>query len=180
MCYFQRIKNIVIGIVMLLLALLLALTPEWGLILIALALVVSLLVYGVRMLWYYITMGRYMVSGKTSLFQGIVLLDVGLFTASLISTGRLVTLSYLLVVFVFAGFVDILRSFEAKRVGTPLWRLKLIGGIVKVLVAIALGVAGFAFRSVAIPVYGFCALLAYSAAVRIYTALQKTAIVYIQ
>jgi len=180
MSYFQRIKNVIIGAIMLLLAVLLALTPEWGIYVVAGVLLISLFVYGFRLLFYYFTMARYMVSGKSSLYQAIILLDIAMFTGSLISTGRVVTMLYLLAVFVFSGFIDILRALEKNRVGTQMGLFKLLGGIAKVLLAVGLAIAGFAFRSAAIPVYGYCLILAYSAAERIITAFRKTAIVYIQ
>ncbi len=180
MTHFQRIKNIIIGGVMLLLAVLLALQPETGLIVTAFALLISLFVYGFRLLFYYFTMARYMVSGKSSLYQAVIVLDVALFTVSLISTGRFVTVVFLLAVFVFSGFVDIMRAIEAKRVGAQMWRFKLVSGIIKALLAAGLAVAGFVFRSSVIPVYGFCFVLAYSAVERIVTAFRKQAIVYIQ
>lgn len=180
MSYFQRIKNIISGGVMLLLAAILALLPEWGILIVALVLQVSLFVYGFRLLFYYFTMARHMVSGKKSLYRAIILLDIALFTGSLITTGRVVTVMYLLAVLIFSGFISILRAVEAKHVGTPLWRFKLIGGMIKVLLAVGLGVAGFAFRSTLIPVYGYCVFLAYTAAERIITAFRQTEIVYIQ
>lgn len=179
MSYFQRIKNIIIGAVMLALAVLLALQPEAGIYVVAVVLLLSLFFYGFKLLYYYFTMARFMVSGKSCLVYGIILLDVGLFTASLISTGRSVTVIYLLGVFLFYGVIDILRAVEKKHVGAS-WKLRFFGGIIKALLAIGFAVAGLVFRSTPIPLYGFCVVLAYSAVERLVSAFRKTAIVYIQ
>lgn len=179
MSFLHRIVNIILGSLMLALGVVLAMFPKLGIYVVALVLLLGLFAYGFKLLFYYFTMARYMVSGKSSLVQGIIILDVGLFTASLITTGRTVTVIYLLAVFLFYGVIDILRAVEKKHVGAQ-WRLKLASGIVKVLLALGLTAAGLIFRSESIPVYGYCVVLAYSAAERLVSAFRKQSIVYIQ
>ena len=179
MSYWQRIKNVLAGVVMLLFIPLLLLLEEEGIEVVAIILSLALLLYGVRLTWFYFSMARHMVGGKMMLSLGIIVLDLGLFTISVISQSTVFVLVYLLAVFVFAGAIDILRAFEAKRFEAPSWKFKLIEGAGEVAAAIAVGVSGFLFGSVRFAIYGFCAILLYAAVMRLVNAFRKTAIVYI-
>ena len=145
----------------------------------ALILSLSLVVYGIRLTWYYFRMARHMVGGKMLLCQGILVLDIGLFSSSVITQSRVYVLGYLLVIYAFSGGIDILRALEAKRYGAPAWKWKLISGCITIAAAVTIGVAGFCFGSVDFVVYGYCASLFYTAVTRLVTAFRKTAIVYI-
>lgn len=179
MSHFQRIKNILIAVSLFLFAAALIIVPEEGYDLVAAIIGILLLIYGFRLLWYYFTMARHMVGGKSSLYHAIIVLDLGLFTGSLASMSSFVIVFYLFGIFAFAGFVDILRAFEVKRVGGA-WRGRLITGCIGVLFAILMLVLGVILGDKTILVYGFCISLFYAGAVRIFNAFRKTAIVYIQ
>lgn len=179
MSKFQRVKSFFRGTATLLLALILFLFAEDGCVFISAILSLSLLAYGVRLIWYYFTMARHMVGGKSTLYQAVILLDLGLFTATVGSLDNFIVLIYLLMIYVFSGFVDIMRALEAKRVGAVSWKLRLIGGIAGVVFSVLLVVIGIIAGN-GILVYGYGISLLYSGVLRIIAAFRKTAIVYIQ
>ena len=173
----QRILGVLSGLLMIALSVLMITHTDRGLIVAYAILSLSLTVYGVRTLLFYFSMARHMVGGKLLLYVGIIALDLGAFTASMVSTPRVYLILYLLCAHAFSGVVDILRGREAKSYGGKTWRLNIVHGAVNILVALACVVF---LRSTDILVYIYCAGLIYSALVRIVTALRKTAIVYIQ
>ena len=120
----QRIGNIVLAVLILLFALILITIPEEGLPIIILILATTLVVRGFRLLWYYFSMARHMVGGKSTLYRAIIILDLGIFTSSLASMSSYAILLYLVGIYAFSGIIDILRAFEAKRFGAPLWRAR--------------------------------------------------------
>lgn len=79
---FQRIKEIVFGVALIALAVLLAMIPEDSILVVAFIISLSLLIYGARLMWYYFSMARHMVGGKATLYQGIIVLDIALFSFS--------------------------------------------------------------------------------------------------
>ena len=180
MSYFQRIKNVVIGIFMILFAILLLFAPKYSYPLIAIIVSALVFVYGFRLLIYYFRMARYMVGGKSTLCQAVIILDLALFTSTMAFMGDIFIMIYLLGIYAFAGFVDILRAIEAIRMKASNWKLKFITGLISVLFAVSLVVAGAIKGNLEIIVYGYCFSLFYSAVVRIATAFKRTAIVYIQ
>ena len=173
----QRIKNVLIGILIILGAVILIAFPEEGIIITASILSLSLFVYGIKTLIYYITMTRHMVGGRIMLYLAVVVLDLGMFTMMLTNIPKMYIALYLVVVYAFSGAIDILRALEAKKYQAPSWRFSLISGIINVVIAILCIVF---IGSTNMIVYLYSAGLIYSAIVRIITAFRKTAIVYIQ
>lgn len=177
---FQRIKDFVFGVILILLAAALFLVPETGFYFVAALIGLMIFIYGFKLLWYYLTMTRHMVGGKTILYQSVIVLDVALFTGSVATMDNFIVLFYLLGVFAFKGIIDILRAFEEKRFGSATWKRKLIIGAIGVLFALMMLVLGVVFKNTTILVYGFAISLVYSGVTKIVTSLRKTAIIYIQ
>ncbi|MBR6228470.1 MAG: DUF308 domain-containing protein [Eubacterium sp.] len=178
---FEKIKNCLIGVFLLFLAVEMAFAPEEAYAIIPVTVAVILIAYGVKQLWFYFRMARFMVGGKSMLYQSIIILDIGLFTASISSiNNRLIVLLFLLVIYAFTGVVDILRAFEAKDNGSSGWQMKLTRGFIEIAFVIALFIIGFIFGQTKIFVYGFGVSLVYSGVMRIVGAFRKTAIIYIQ
>ena len=173
----QRIKNVLIGVLIILGAVILIAFPEEGIIITASILSLSLFVYGIKTLIYYITMTRHMVGGRIMLYLAVVVLDLGMFTMMLTNIPKMYIALYLVVVYAFSGAIDILRALEAKKYQAPSWRFSLISGIISVVIAILCIVF---IGSTNMIVYLYSAGLIYSAIARIITAFRKTAIVYIQ
>lgn len=173
----QRIKNILIGLLIILGSIILIALPEEGLIITAAVLSLSLFIYGIRMLIYYLTMARHMVGGRIMLYLAVIVLDFGMFTMMMTSIPKIYIALYLLAIYAFSGAIDILRALEAKKYQASSWRFKLISGVINIVIAILCVVF---IGSTNMIVYLYCAGLIYSAIVRIVTAFRKTAIVYIQ
>ena len=173
----QKIQNIAYGICTLLCAVLLAVNPEEGYAFVAFLLTLALIIGGIRALFYYFTMSRHMVGGKAILYNGILLLDFGLFTLTLSSVPGVYILVYLLACHAFSGFVDILRSLEARHYHSGSWRWSFVNGIVNLGIAVICVVF---VHSISTAVYIYCIGLIYSGITRISSAFRKTAIVYVQ
>lgn len=180
MSKFQRAGSILAGIGLILLIIILLAASEEGFMIVAAIMTLSLFFYGFRMLWYYVKMARHMVGGKSFLYMGIIVLDVTLFSASLISMSTVWVIVYLLAVYAFSGAIDILRAVEAKKNGAPAWNIKLISGSIRVAATIALFILGVIFRDKTVMVFGYCVNLGYAAVMRFINAFRRTAIVYIQ
>lgn len=180
MSQFQRVRSFIVGMLFLILSLLLLLLPKDSYGIITLIISFMLLFYGLHQLIYYLRMARHMVGGKIILYEAIIILDLGLFTYSLYDDNSLTILIYLLVIYAFSGFVDILRALEEKKNGSRRWKRKLATGVAMVIFAMALVIIGLIMHNTVILKYGFCISIAYSAIRRIVTAFRKTAIIYIQ
>ena len=164
MSRFQRVRSFILGILYLVISLLLLLLPKdsYGVI----TLIISF------MLLFY--------SGKIILCEAIIILDLGLFIYSLYDDKSLTILIFLLIIYAFSGFVDILRAFEEKKNGSHHWIRKLVIGLAMVIFALALVIIGLIMKNTIILKYGFCLSVAYAGIRKIITAFKKTAIVYIQ
>ena len=180
MSRFQRIKNVVFGIFIIFFAFLLLIAPADFYDTIAFIISLMMIIYGIRLLWFYFRMSRHMVGGKSTLYQAIIVLDVALFTMAVASMNSFVILAYLLGIFSFSGVVNILRAFEAKKNGSTKWKLKFSVGIISVGFAVTLAIIGFVLKKPDILVYGFSVSLVISAVEKITSAFRKTAVVYIQ
>jgi len=176
----QRIRNVAAALLMLLCCFVLISDPENGFYFVALILMVSMLVYAVRCLLFYFTMARHMVGGRSMLYKGIIVLDLSIFTLSMVDDPQFFIVLYLLVIHAFAGVLDILRALEARRYQAPAWRRSLVSGVGNLVIADLALVNGIIFHSTKDLVYIYAACLFYSACVQLVTAFRKTAIVYIQ
>ena len=99
MSKFKRIRDVILGVFMILLALLMILLPENSLGIVVLILTVSMFAYGFRLLWFYFTMSRHMVGGKATLYRAIIVLDLALFLVSAAALSRIIVLIYLIFIF---------------------------------------------------------------------------------
>ena len=175
----QRVEKIVGGLLMLACSLLLLLYPETGLYIVALILCASLLVSGIRNLIFYFTMARHMVGGKSMLYRGIIVLDLGIFTLSMVDDVNLYIMLYLLIIHAFSGVMDIMRALEARRYGGS-WRRSLLNGVVNLTIAVLSVVVVVFLHSADDLVFLYAVCLLYSGFVQLASAFRKTAIVYIQ
>ena len=154
--------------------------PEDGFYLVALILSVSLFLYAVRCILFYFAMSRHMVGGKSMLFQGIIVLDLAVFTVSMVDDPKYFIILYLLGIHAFAGLVGILRALEARRFQSPSWRRNMLSGAVNLIIAVLAVIAGLFLPDTRDLVYLYAGCLFYSACAQIASAFRKTAIVYIQ
>lgn len=134
---------------------------------------------GLGSLYYYLTMARFMVGGKSVLYRGMIYLDLGVLAGSLFENPVVYTVVYLAAIHLFSGAVSVMRANESKKIGGH-WRLKMAYGVTGVLLAAAVVTAGAVLRRPEIAAYVYGAGLIYSAALRIAGAFRRTDIVYIQ
>ena len=172
----RRISNVLMGLVMIAAGGILGLMDD-GFPLVMLILGLMLVFKGFSKLLYYLTMARFMVGGKMILFTAVFMLDVGCFTLTQIDIPHMFVLLYLLIIYASSGVIQLLRGLEAKRLQSPTWKRSVAMGMVNISVAILCII----FHSKNEPVlWAFCLGIIYSGVMRIYNALRKTAIVYIQ
>ncbi|MBR5337883.1 MAG: DUF308 domain-containing protein [Lachnospiraceae bacterium] len=177
---FQRIRSTLIGVLMLISSFILIRFPDYGFMIIAGILSISLAIYGIRTLVFYFTLARHMVGGREIFYLGVIVLDFGIFTITVADVSPVFLIAYLLAVYVFAGLIDILRALEAKKLAAPSWKFRLAGGIVSIIIALVAVVFGIVLKSMDTLVYIYAIGLIYSAVTRIITAFRKSAMVYIQ
>lgn len=122
----KRILHILIGPGLILVAVLLISLGEKGPEIIALVLGISMLIYGVRCLIVYFTKFRHMVGGRSQLYNGILTLDLGLLMLISFNTSTFLILVYLLGARLLSGGIDLMRSLESKKNGSPLARKTVI------------------------------------------------------
>ena len=173
----KRITEIIIGLIMV----------AYGLIMIsfqddAYRAAVSLLsltfaFMGLKYLFYYFTMARFMVNGRMILYKGVILFDFGLVSASLIDMPKIYLLTYLVSIHALTGAVDILRAMEARRFGARSWKLKFSHGIGNLILAACCLIF---IKKINIAVNIFAIGLIYSGIIRIITAFRKTSLIYIR
>lgn len=172
----KRIELILTAMLMLAAAAIMLSDPETGYLIVTAILSLSLLLYGLRMLIYYLTMARHMVGGLLILFISVILLDFGLFTMSLSDMPKFYVVLYLLTINALSGVLGILRTLESKRYGAASWKLNLSHGIVNIAIAV---LSLIFVRNSNMLVYMYSIGLIYSALMRIIRAFRRTAIVYV-
>ena len=173
----QRIGSVFISLIMILFAVILFISPEEGIGAVISALSIALVIAGFRMFIYYFSMARHMVAGQMILYRAIILLDLGLFTASLSDVPLPYVMLYLAAINGFSGAIGIMRALEARRGGAGSWRFRFVYGIIDLVEALLCLIF---IQSVLVAVYIYAAGLIYSAFFRIVTAFRRTAVVYIQ
>ena len=175
---FQRIKKFLSGFAMLLGSIILIMEPENGFYIVAVLLSLSLLLSGIRLFIYYVTMAKNMVGGKSILYRSLVLTDLGAFTLTAITIPKIYLICHLLISHAFAGLVDILKAVEDKKMQAPSWRMSFIYGLGNLLTAVA-AFTCLLNKSTDLVMYIYCAGLAYSAIMQMASSFRKTAIIYI-
>ena len=175
MTKFTRIRNLIIGLIMIAIAVTLLLEPASGPVVILLILGIGLVGSGIGTLIFYFTMARHMVGGKKMFYRGILILDLGALLLAGYQGSEQLVLLYLLGVVAISGGIDIIRALESRKAGAP-WKFRLVGG----LVSIAILLVGLACMSNPhTVVYIFCFGLLYLGVARIISVFRKTAVVYI-
>ena len=177
MTLMHRIKEIISGLFMILGAAIMISDPQYGYMFVILVLALLLIVLGIKRLFYYFTMARFMVDGNESLYKGVLLLDFGALTGSLTDVPQFYVLAYLIAIHAFTGLVEILRAREARSQGAKMWRMKMLHGIIDLVMAV-ICIIFINEESIAVLIYGIG--LIYSAIIKISMAFRKTRFVYIQ
>ena len=165
-----KIGTIIFGAVQIILSILLILLPKYGYYIIAAILGISLTLYGVRNLIYYVSMARHMVGGRMILYFGLLIFDAGALILALSDIPPFYIMIYLIVIRALTGAIDILRALEQKKMEIPAWKGMLVSGIIHILTAVVCMVF---IKSTNIAVYIYAAGLIYSAVSRIIRAVRS-------
>ena len=173
----QRIKEIIIALIMFLGAVVMMSYPKESYPLIVIILAIWFIAIGISSIWYYITMARFMVGGRESLFMGVIWFDFGVLTGSLTSVPHYYVLLYLIGIHGFSGVVRVLRTLETRRTGSSSWKLKLAHGIIDIAMAL-LCIVFIKHLNITGIIFGIGVM--YSAAMRIVTAFRRTALIVIE
>ena len=175
---FQRIKSILLALLMIGAAVIFILAPaQPALILIIAILSLGLAVKSIKDIIFYFRMARHMVGGKLILFQSVLILDFALLTLSLYNIPTMFILIYLIGIHAFYGAVDILRALESRKTVEGPWKLKFSHGTVNISLAV---VCLIFINSMRVAVIIYSVGLVYSAVIRIISAFRKTSFVVIQ
>ncbi len=178
MTIFQRIRNIIVGLIMIVVAVIFILDPsDDAYIFVIAVLSLGLLIKGLKDIVFYFTMARHMVGGKMILFQGVIVLDFALLTGSLSNVPKIYILLYLVVIHAFSGVVEILRAMEARRTVSGPWKMKFTHGIVDFLLAISCFIY---IRQTHTALIIYSIGLLYSAVMRIANSLRRTTFILIK
>ena len=175
----QRVKNVLRSLLMILCSCVIVRYPEQGFYVVAVIVSASLVLYGARTLLYYLTMARHMVGGRSILYIGLIVFDLGIFIFTTVGDPKLFIVIYLLGVHAFSGVMAVMQALEARRYGSPSWKWILVDGAANTAVAVLAVIAGLFLRSRTDLSYLFAACLFYSACTQLANAFRKTAIVYI-
>lgn len=176
----QRVWNFLSGLVLLLLAAGFFADPFNGLERAAALLDLTFMVRGIGGVYYYVTLARHMVGGKTALYRGLIFLDLWAFTSTLLRYYEVYLILYLAGVNAFTGLVEILRSREERNAGNASWKYRLAYGLASAIISVMLVAGGMLLHSIRLIIYVYAAGLLYKGCVRIASAFKRTAIVFIQ
>ena len=176
----QRFNSFVAGILTVLFGVLLYEAPFIGIDLIAAVMTISLLIMGLKSLYYYATMARHMVGGKYSLFYGLILTDLGVCAHMIQEFPPIYVMLYLLVIHSIYGGTDIMVALQARKLKSKSWRIKLLTGIGNLAIGVSAIVFGFTGDDVFKVIYIYALGMAYTGIMRMANAFRRTAVPYIQ
>lgn len=173
----RRILNVLTGLLIIFFGIIMLTSNGEAYRMVLFILEMALIIRGVRLLVYYLTMARHMVGGKVILYEGIFLLDIGLFTVNLDELPLMYAMLYLLAGLAVSGIIDMLRANEIRLLESGRWKYQFFTGIVKIGVTV---ICLFSLDSPIslVSVYSFG--LIHSGAARIGSAVRRGAIVYIE
>ena len=172
----KRILNFIAGLFMFLFGVLMLLIPEDTYKLITFILMITLVVKGLRRLMYFFSMARHTVGGIVFLYQGVLLLDAGIFALTLNSVPPVYTMLYLIICMLLAGGIDVMRSNEARVMKTGRWRFQMFFGVGNIVLSV---IALFFLSSGTLVSVVFAIGLLHSAVCRMIISFRRTAVVYI-
>lgn len=135
-----------------------------------------LFIRGIRLMIYYTTMARHMVSGKVILYEALFFLDLAFFTMNLDDVPQMYAMLYLVAGLALSGAIDILRTSEIRRLESGHWKYQIFTGSVKLTISV------FCLLSLNSPrtlVNLYSLGLVHSGAARIAAGVRRGAIVYI-
>ncbi|MBE6040416.1 MAG: hypothetical protein E7219_05590 [Clostridiales bacterium] len=176
----KRIINILIALLMLAAALALTIYTDYAIPFILAFTGIGFTIKGLSMLFYYFSTARFMVGGKTVLYRGILLLELGLFASSIANHPGPFVILYLASINLYSGVVQMLRVIETFKLRSKRWMLILIHSLFYFATGIGVIYAGIFLKRTDIAAYAYSLGLTVSALSRIRLSFTRTDIVYIQ
>lgn len=173
---FERIFNIITGLLMFGCGIFAITNPIWGYYFAVIILLFSLAGKGIGKLFYFFTMARHMVDGWSIFYSGVIYLDLGLFSLCLYSVPQEYTMLYLVVAFAALGVIGILHAFEERKLKAA-WKKDFFAGLFKVAIAL---ICILFIGSKTIFTYVFCVGLFMLAIDRIVKGLRKYELIYVE
>ncbi len=174
----QRIKKILFGLLIIGVAIgLAAFDSDDKYLFVIYVLALGLAIKGIKDIVFYFRMARHMVGGKMILFQGVVVLDFALLTASLSDVPKVYILLYLVGIHAFSGAIETLRAMESRRTVEGPWKMKLGHGLVNFALALACLIY---IKHTNIAVLIYCLGLIYSGVLHVLGAFRRTAFIVIK
>lgn len=177
MTIFQRMTNVLVGILMLAVAIFFIVDPsDEAYFFVIGVLTTGLTVKAIKNIIFYFTLARHMVGGKMILLKGVIMLDFAMFTGSMSDVPKIYILLYLIAIHAFSGAVEVLRALEAKHAVSGPWKMKFTHGIIDFFLALScLVFIRHPFTALII----YCIGLIYSALMRIAGAFRRTTFILI-
>lgn len=134
---------------------------------------------GLRTLYYYLTMARYMVGGKQVLYRSMIYLDLGILAGSVSEHPVVFAVLYMAAIHAFEGLISILRANESRKIKAH-WKFKMSTGLIEVILAIDTAILAIGYGKPDAAIYLYGVSLIYLSVLRIVQAFRHTEIVYIQ
>ena len=93
----QRFRNALVGLIMIIFGVIFFINPDKSYPFITSVISLTMLFKGFGFLLFYFKMARYMVDGRSILYQAIILIDLGLFTWSMTQVQLIYVMLYLVI-----------------------------------------------------------------------------------
>ena len=155
----RRLGNIGIGLLTIIAALLILIKGTEGFQYVILIISITFIVSGLHQIFYYFTMARKMVGGKSILVRGFLTLDVGVFLITKVDNPAAFIILYILGCHLLAGIIDVLRILEDRRMGVSVWGFNLFYGIANIALVIVCMVCVLGIGNVLLVTYLYGAWL---------------------
>ena len=118
------------------------------------------------------------MGGKSIFYSALILVDLGIFTMTVITIPKIYLVCHLLISHGFSGIVDMLKAYEDKKMEASSWRMSFLYGFGNLLISIAaLGCAVAGLNWLVVDLYS--AGLAYAGIMQMVSSFRKTAVIYI-
>lgn len=172
----KKAGRVISSLIRILFAIALFINPVDTYPLVVVVLSVSLILYGLSMIWFYITMARHMVGGQMTLYEGLAIFDLGMVSIGLVNIPSFFMILYLAVIHGLSGVFCMLRVNEARNYGGS-WKFSFFSGVANLLIAILCIIC---IKNAGVAVYVYAIGLVYSSVFQLISTFRKTEVVYIQ
>ncbi|MCR4923097.1 MAG: hypothetical protein K5931_03730 [Lachnospiraceae bacterium] len=132
----NKIFNIIFGILIIFLAAFTLIFPEAGYDSMLFAIEIVLLVYGGKLIIFYLTLARYKVGGVAIFYKGVLYFNTGLFLVFLEDLPKIYAMPYLVIMLLISGVKDVLKSSSSRKLELNRWLFQMLLGAVKIIICL--------------------------------------------